>query len=125
MKLKNACLTWLVVYAVLAVMVGIIVFRRFPYGEIAIPAGLIGGFVAWLGYISILGIGQKIADARMMRRGRSGTPPPDGSKIAAIGSVVPVGPTLTSPFTGTTCVAYKYTITTPERCATRTTVASR
>lgn len=111
MKLKWACLTWLVLYAVIAASLGFFVYRRVAQPGPAWAAALIGGFFVWLGIAYLIGIRQKIAEARMIGRAISGAPPQDGKRIAVVGRVHPAGGrTLTSPLTKTPCLAYAYEI---------------
>ncbi|HEY3057259.1 MAG TPA: hypothetical protein VGK31_15135 [Thermoanaerobaculia bacterium] len=110
MKTKKACLTWLAVYVVLAVAIGLIVYRRYPQSGPAEGAAVFGGVVAWMGVAYLCTIPKKIGEAMMIRRARDGEPPRDGERFAAIGRIVANGPTVTSPFTRTPCVAYKYQI---------------
>ena len=112
MKLKTACFTYLLMYAVIAGVIGFAVYRRSGPGGGAIAAALIGGFFVFLGISYILGIGTKIAEARIVGRALNGVPPVDGKKYAAIGRIQPIGGrTITSPFTKTPCVCYGYEIT--------------
>lgn len=108
--MKKSCGTWLAVYVVLAVAVGVIVYRRLPEPQIAATSGFFGGIVLWLGFGYLWGIKKKIADAKIIRRGLAGDPPLDGEKIAAIGRIEPSGSALVSPLSRTPCVAYKYEI---------------
>ena len=108
--MKKACLTWLALYAAIAIGGGWLVHRRWPIAEAAIGAGVVGGFFVWLGVAYLSGIRRKVAEARMIRRAINGQSPRDGEKIAAIGRISALGATATSPFTRTPCVAYGYTI---------------
>ncbi len=108
--MKKACGTWLAVYLLLAAALAAIAYRRLPVPQVALGAGVIGGGIALLGVAYIAGIGQKLKSAALIRRGLNGEPPRDGEKFAAIGRITPKGATLTSPFTKTSCVAYKYEI---------------
>jgi hypothetical protein len=111
MKLKWACLTWLLLYAAIAASLGLFVYRRVPQPGPAWAAGLIGGFFVWLGIAYLIGIRQKIAEALLVGRAMKGTPPQDGKKIAAIGRIQSAGGrTMLSPFTKTPCLAYAYEI---------------
>ena len=109
--MKKMCGTWLGVYAVVALVTGLIAYRRMPDPAVAWPAAIFGGGIAWMAVLYFAGIHMKIAKAKMIHRGLSGATPNDGEKIAAIGRISAVGgETLTSPLTRTPCVAYKYDI---------------
>lgn len=111
MKQKTACLVWIVVYVLVAAAVGMLVYRRFPVMNAALGAGVVGGFIAWMGIASLIGIRQKVADAIMIRRALGGEEPQDGAKIAAIGPIMPTSAQeLVSPLTRVPSVAYKYEI---------------
>jgi hypothetical protein len=107
---KKACLTWLVVYAVLAIAIGFLVYRRFPIPPMAIGVGVGGAIPAWIGCAYLVGIRRKIREMLMIRRAMSGEPPVDGARNAAIGRISPIGSPLISPLTRTPCIAYKYEI---------------
>ena len=112
MKLKTACFTYLVLYAVLAGVIGFAVYRRAGDSTPALFAGFIGGFFVFLGISYIFGIGMKIAEARIVGRSLNGVAPVDGKKYAAIGRIHAIGGrSLTSPLTKTQCVCYGYEIT--------------
>ena len=106
--MKKACGLWLLVYALLGAAIGAIVYRRFPVA--AIPAAIFGGFLAWVGVAYFAGIGKKIQAVRTIRGTQAGATPLDGEKVAAIGRIVPIGNSLVSPFTKTSCVAYAYDV---------------
>ncbi|MGZ5492587.1 MAG: hypothetical protein ACXW3E_03450 [Thermoanaerobaculia bacterium] len=110
MNLKKACLPWLAAYAVMAVAIGLIVHRRLPLANAALPAAIFGGLAAWLGLGFFAGIRQKLAERSMISRARSGDAPRDGERIAAIGRISPNGSALVSPLSGRACVAYKYEV---------------
>jgi hypothetical protein len=107
---KKSCLSWLVVYLLLAGAIGAIVYRRFPTVNAALGGAIVGSFAATLGLGYLIGIRQKVAEALMIQRASGGEPPRDGEKMAAIGRISPVGGTLVSPLSRTACVAYKYEI---------------
>jgi hypothetical protein len=107
---KKSCLTWLAAYLLLAAAIGAIVYRRLPLAPAAGGSAVFGGFAAMLGFGYLIGIRRKIAEAMMISRARSGEPPRDGEKVAAIGHISPSGSTLVSPFSKTPCIAYKYEI---------------
>ena len=108
--MKKACGAWFVVYVILAVAVGMVVYRRFPVVQAAVGAGVVGGGVLWIGIGYFWGIKKKISDSGIVRRALSGVPPRDGEKMAAIGRIEPVSSALAAPLSKTACVAYKYEI---------------
>lgn len=108
---KTACVVWLVLYALIAVAVGLGVHHRVRSVEGAIAAAIFGGGATWLGIAYILGIGEKRREAKMIRSAMSGERPKDGEKIAAVGTVMSAGGgSLEAPFSRTPCVAYEYKI---------------
>jgi hypothetical protein len=108
--MKKACGTWFAVYLILAVVAGLLVYRRFPVPQVAAISGFFGGGALWLGFAYLWGIKKKFADSSMIRRALAGMPPVNGEKTAAIGRIEPVGSPMKSPLTRTACVAYKYEI---------------
>ena len=110
MSLKKSCSLWLAIYAVAAIFVGHIVYRRFPLIGAAVVGGVIGGGIVWLGLAFLGGVWQKIAEALRLRRTIEGGALPDDAKIAVVGTIDPLSATLASPFTGRPCVAYKYEV---------------
>jgi hypothetical protein len=109
--MKWSCGIWLAVYLLLAAAIGAITYRRFPHGEAAAGAAIVGGGLAWLGVAYIFGIKDKYRAAALIQRGLNGDAPHDGEKVAAIGRLNAAGPVLTSPLSKTSCVAYKYEVT--------------
>ena len=110
--MKKACLIPLALYLLVAAVVWVVVYRRFPVVGPATLTAFIGGFILLLGLGYLYGIPGKIAESRMIRGALSGNRPRDGKKFAAIGRIVPNGAPVISPFTKTTAVACKYEIQT-------------
>lgn len=110
MSLKKSCSTWFAVYVAAAILVGHIIYRRFPQLVPAAIGGAVGGGIVWLGLAYLAGVRTKIAEALRSRRMAEGGPPPDGETVTVDGTIEPVGATLTSPLTGQPRVAYKYEV---------------
>jgi hypothetical protein len=111
-SLKKTCGAWTVVYLVCALLLGFIAGRRFLIA--AIPGGLIGGGILWVGIAYLSGIATKVAEARKLRSSLSGDPPRDGEIVTIAGRIMPISETLTSPFDRAACVAYNYKIQMPQ-----------
>jgi hypothetical protein len=109
-SLKKSCSAWFAIYLIAAIVVGALVYRRCPLVGAALGGGAVGGGIVWLGLAYLAGVRTKILEAVRVRDTNDGGPPPDGETIAVVGAIEPVGPTLTSPFTGKPCVAYKYEV---------------
>lgn len=109
--MKKSCGIWFAVYLIGAAAIAVAVYRRFPEAKPAAFAALIGGFFLWLGLAYLVGIRKKIVEGGVINRALSGVPPRDGESIAAIGRITPTSGSLTAPFSGTPCVAYKYEVT--------------
>jgi hypothetical protein len=108
--LKKSCGTWFLVYLAAAVVIGAVAYRRFPVAQAVIVPSLIGAGLLWFGLGYLTEIRRKLREAMMIGRTRAGEPARDGQKISAIGRIVAIGPTLTSPLSRTACIAYKYEI---------------
>jgi hypothetical protein len=109
-SLKKSCSTWFAIYLIAAVVVGALVYHRFPLVGAAFGGGVVGGGIVWLGLAYLAGVRTKIAEVLRLRSADSGGPPQDGETIAIIGTAQAEGPALTSPISGVQCVAYKYEI---------------
>ena len=112
MDLKKACGLWIAIYAICAIAIALVAGRRLLIA--ALPAGLIGGFLLWLGIAYFSGIGVKISKARKLGAALRGDTPRDGDVIAVEGRIMPIQETLTSPFERVACVAYSYKIQMPQ-----------
>lgn len=66
--------------------------------------------LAWLGALWLLGAQGFARDWGRLRRSRSGHPPRDGAKIAAVGRIEALGQRLESPFRRTPCVLYEWRV---------------
>lgn len=108
--MKKSCFVWLAIYAVLAVAIGMFVYRRLPERGVVAGVALGAGFAFWLALSYLVYIPRKLAEGRMVQTMDEGAPPVDGDKIAVVGPIEPSGATLLSPITRTPCVAYKYEI---------------
>jgi len=112
MDLKKTCGLWIAIYFACAILIGLIAARRLLIA--AAPAGLIGGFLLWLGIAYFSGIGVKVSKARKLGAALRGDTPRDGDVIAVAGRIMPIQETLTSPFQRLACVAYSYKIQMPQ-----------
>jgi len=111
-EVKKACGTVLVMYAACAAVLAAIIYHRVPdFGSAALVA-IIAAIPAWFGITYLWEVARRFAAARMIRRAERGETPRDGEKIAAIGRIMPNGPTLASPFSKSECVIYDYKIAT-------------
>jgi len=116
--MKKTCGVWAMVFLACALVMGFLAGRRIIIA--ALPAGIIGGGVLWLGLAYIGGVGEKARTARRIRRALDDAPPRDGEIIAVVGRITPLGETLVSPFRRETCVAYSYRVRTPHSKTTTT-----
>src|SRR5205814_557859 len=107
-SLKKTCGTFALIFLGCALLTGFLAARRILIT--AVPAGLIGGGILWLGIAYLIGIADKTRKARIIRRAINGEAPRDGATIAATGRISPIGETLTSPFTQVSCVMYTYEV---------------
>ena len=104
--MKKTCGTWALVYVVCAVFMGLLARHRLE--QAALPGGLIGGAILWLGLGYLAGIAEKRRKSRLLSDAMFGVPPRDGELVAVVGHITPVGESLYSPFKRTQCVAYEY-----------------
>jgi hypothetical protein len=116
--LKKTCGTYGALYVACAIVMGFLAWRRIDIA--AIPAAIIGGAILWMGLAYLAGIPDKMVRASRIRRALNGEPPRDGTIIAAVGRITPIGETLSSPFQRVNCVAYSYRVRVPDRKMTRT-----
>lgn len=110
MSMKKSCTAWLVVYVVVAVLVGHLIYRRVPAISAALWGGAIGGGIVWIGLANLAGVRTKLAEITRLRKTEAGGPPADGETMAVVGTVEAEGQALTSPLSGVQCVAYKYEV---------------
>src|SRR2546421_4145807 len=116
--MKKTCGGWAMVFLACALVMGFLAGRRIIIA--ALPAGIIGGGLLWLGLAYIGGVGEKVRTASRIRRALEGAPPRDGEIIAVVGRITPLGETLYSPFRREPCVAYAYRVRTPRSKTTTT-----
>ena len=114
--LAKGCLTFLAVFAVSALVVGVAAYLRIPegaraaVGPVALWSGLVGGFFLALGGLSASEAVRRVREVGLLRESLAGTPPADGARIAACGVLVADGPQADAPFTGSRAVIYKYAV---------------
>lgn len=106
-NLARSCLRMLLVYAVVGVAIGLIVYHRFPVVPAAIWSGVIAGFFTWLSLAYFWAIPINFLDWRRMR---PGAPLRDGKRVAVIGTIHAATSSLHAPFSRTQCVAYHYKV---------------
>ena len=124
--MKKACLTWVVVYVLLALglCAWFNVSVREPVSDISPPPAsmpsrfwlVIGG--AAVGALPALFAASMIASAvtrlkerAQLRQAAEGRRPPDGEHGVFIGRILREGPSLTAPASGRECLLYRYSIT--------------
>lgn len=111
--LKQSCLRWTIFYLIVAGVVSALVYLRFPVVKVAAIGGLVGGFFLWMGIAYIIGMGDRRAEVRSIRRGMQGGRPGDGEKVAVVGTVGSSMETFESPMTKKRCLLYEYKILPP------------
>ena len=110
MRALRNCLLWLALYALLAWAITYAVERRTGVRELAIPAGVILGFFAFIALGYLAKVGSRFLELLLVWRAINDGEPADGARVAAIGPITPLTTTLTSPLTRTPAVAYTYSI---------------
>jgi hypothetical protein len=111
--LKQSCLRWTIFYLIVAAVVSALVYLRFPVVKVAAIGGLVGGFFLWMGIAYIIGMGDRRAEVKSIRRGMQGGRPEDGEKVAVVGMAGSSMDAFESPMTKKRCVLYEYKILPP------------
>lgn len=116
--LAKGCLTFLAVFAVSALAVGVAAYLFIPegartaMGPVALWSGLVGGFFLALGVLSASEAVRRLREVGLLRDSLAGAPPADGARIAACGVLVADGPQVDAPFSGNRSALYKYAVMT-------------
>jgi|GEM_PF-2306777 len=99
---------WLALYLVIA---GVYCVFLLGYGmETALRGALVVAIFVLLAIGAVRSIFRAQEDQRLVRAALAGRFPVDGQRCAVLGTVVTLGPALTSPFSRTLCAAYRYQI---------------
>ena len=128
--MKKACLTWVVVYVLLALglWAWFNVSVREPVSDISPPPAsmpsrvglVIGGAVlgalpALFAVSMMAGAVTRLKERVQLRRAAEGSRPPDGEHGVFFGRILREGPSLTAPVSGRECLLYRYRMTHSER----------
>ena len=114
--LARGCLTFLGLFAASALGVGIAAYLFIPagaaatLGNVAVYAGLIGGFFLALGLLSLWEAVRRVREVGLLRESVAGAPPADGARIAACGVLVADGAQAEAPFSGSRSAIYSYEV---------------
>lgn len=105
----RSCLTG-VVGLVVAIAASLLLFRQFgPDRETTVPAAVAAGFLATLSISLLWSARGVLRDRGLIRGALAGQPPVDG-KWAGFSGVIRSSSPITSPISGKSAVAFKYTI---------------
>jgi len=107
---KKSCSVMLVAYAIAAIFVGHLIYRRFPQAGEVFFGGAIGGGLLWFGFTWLWGAWDDVVETLRLRKMMDGAPPVDDAQIAVAGKIEPISSPVASPFTGRPCAAVKYEV---------------
>jgi len=123
---KKSCLTWVVVYILLALGLGawFSVSVREPVSGISPPpasmpsrvwlviaGALLGALPGLFAASMIASAATRLKERGQLRKAAAGRRPPDGQHGVFFGRVLREGPSLTAPVSGRECLLYRYSIT--------------
>jgi hypothetical protein len=99
---------WLALYLVIAGIYGVALRGYGP--SAALRGALVMALFVLLAIGAVRSIFRAQEDQRLIRAALAGAAPVDGRRSAVLGTLVTLGPALTSPFSHTLCAAYSYRI---------------
>jgi hypothetical protein len=98
----------------LGLSAGLVLYLQQTYGrspsQTVGPCLLIGG-IAWIAMLQWLAAAQAWRQRQTLAGGMAGVAPADGRQVVLVGQIQALAATLTTPFDGVPCVAYRYEIT--------------
>jgi hypothetical protein len=100
----------LVFYALLTIAAGLLIYHRTGLIPAALIGGLVGGLLLVAPFAAAKLTWSQLGEWWLISRATRGGEPPDGRRVAIIGTIRPVRETLLSPFSKTPCIAYRYQI---------------
>jgi hypothetical protein len=110
----RTCVLWLVLYLVLAALVGAAIYERFPEMKVAAIGGLAAGFFIWVALGYVTGVKNKGVEARQLRQAIEGSRPRDGERVAIAGVASGSVSFLESPVSRKRCLVYEYKAIPPQ-----------
>ena len=110
MSTKKSCSIMLVGYAIAAIFVGHLIYRRFPQAGEVFFGGAIGGGLLWFAFTSLWGAWDDMVETLRLRKMMDGAPPVDDAQIAVAGKIEPISSPVASPFTARACAVVKYEV---------------
>jgi len=123
---KKSCLTWVVVYVLLALglWAWFSVSVREPVSDISPPpasmpsrvwlvigGALVGALPGLFAVSMIASAATRLKERGQLRKGAEGRRPPDGERGVFFGRILREGPSLTAPVSGRECLLYRVRIT--------------
>jgi len=123
---KKSCLTWVVVYVLLALGLSawFSVSVREPVSDISPPpasmpsrvwlvigGALVGALPGLFAVSMIASAATRLKERGQLRKGAEGRRPPDGERGVFFGRILREGPSLTAPVSGRECLLYRVRIT--------------
>ena len=124
--MKKSCLTWVVVYVLLALglWAWFSVSVREPVSDISPPpasmpsrvwlvigGALVGALPGLFAVSMIASAATRLKERGQLRKGAEGRRPPDGGRGVFFGRILREGPSLTAPVSGRECLLYRVRIT--------------
>jgi len=107
--MKRGCIFSLLLLAAILSGYYYLLDQHFDSPDKWIGTGVVG-FMTFFGIGFLMNVRTALQDLARINRGKSGSMPVDGSVIAAVGTIHPIGESLKAPFSGRDCALYEYRI---------------